>query len=46
MVENETFVQTSQLEVIVTGNQHTVTFNDVPEITEELESNEQSSTNQ
>ena len=43
--ENVTFVQTSQLEVIVTGNQHTVTFNDVPEITEEPESNEQSSVN-
>ena len=43
MNENETFVQTSQLEV--TGNQHTVTFNDVPEITEESESNEQSSVN-
>ena len=39
--ESETFVQTSQLEVIVTGNQHTVTFNDVPVITEEPESNEQ-----
>ena len=35
--ENEIFVQTSQLEVIVTGNQHTVTFNDVPELTEEPE---------
>ena len=45
MNENETFVQTSQLEVIVTGNQHTVTFNDIPEITEEPESNEQSSVN-
>ena len=44
--ENETFVQTSQLEVIVTGNQHTVTFNDVSEITDEPESNEQSSVNQ
>ena len=43
--ENVTFVQTSQLEVIVTGNQHTVTFNDVPKITEEPESNEQSSVN-
>ena len=43
--ENETFVQTSQLEVIVTGNQHTVTFNDVPVITEEPESNEQSIAN-
>ena len=27
---DETVVQTSQLEVIVTGDQHTVTFNDVP----------------
>ena len=45
MDENVTFVQTSQLEVIVTGNQHTVTFNDVPEITEEPETNEQSSVN-
>ena len=44
--ESETFVQTSQLEVIVTGNQHTVTFNDVPVITEEPESNEQSINNQ
>ena len=44
--ESETFVQTSQLEVIVTGNQHTVTFNDVPVITEEPESNEQSIANQ
>ena len=43
--ESETFVQTSQLEVIVTGNQHTVTFNDVPVITEEPESNEQLITN-
>ena len=43
--ESETFVQTSQLEVIVTGNQHTVTFNDVPVITEEPESNEQSIAN-
>ena len=43
--ENETFVQTSQLKVIVAGNQHTVTFNNVPEITEEPESNEQSSVN-
>ena len=40
--ENVTFVQTSELEVIVTGNQHTVTFN---EITEEPESNEQFSVN-
>ena len=40
--ENVTFMQTSELEVIVTGNQHTVTFN---EITEEPESNEQSSVN-
>ena len=39
MNENVTFVQTSELEVIVTGNQHTVTFND---ITEEPETNEQS----
>ena len=39
------FVQTSQLEVIVTGKQHIVTFSDVPEITEEPESNEQSSVN-
>ena len=39
--ESETFVQTSQLKVIVTGNQHTVMFNDVPLITEEPESNEQ-----
>ena len=37
-----TFVQTSDLEVIVFGNQHTVTFN---EITEEQESNEQSNVN-
>ena len=44
--ESETFVQTSELEVIVTGNQHTVTFNDVPVITEEPESNEQSINNQ
>ena len=44
--ESETFVQTSQLEVIVTGNQHTVTFNDVPVITEEPESNEQLINNQ
>ena len=43
--ENVTFVQTSELEVIVTGNQHTMTFNDVPEITEESESNEQSGVN-
>ena len=43
--ENEKFLQTSQLEVIVTGNQHTVTFNDVPVITEEPESNEQSIAN-
>ena len=27
---DETVVQTSQLEVIVTGDQHIVTFNDVP----------------
>ena len=38
--DNEVIVQTSQLEVIVTGNQHTVTFNEVPVITEELEPNE------
>ena len=38
MNESVTFVQTSELEVIVTGNQHTVTFND---ITEEPETNEQ-----
>ena len=38
--ENVTFMQTSELDWIVTGNQHTVTFN---EITEEPESNEQSS---
>ena len=38
--EDETIVQTSQLEVIVTGNQHTVTFNEVPVIAEELEPNE------
>ena len=37
--ENETIVQTSQLEVIVTGNQHTVTFNEVPVIAEELDPN-------
>ena len=43
--ESETFVQTSQLEVIVTGNQHTVNFNDVPVIAEEPESNGQSITN-
>ena len=42
MNESVTFVQTSELKVIVTGNQHTVTFN---EITEEPESNEQSSVN-
>ena len=42
MNENVTFVQTSELEVIVTGNQHTVTFND---ITEEPETNEQSNVN-
>ena len=32
-MENEsvTFVQTSELEVIVSGNQHTVTFNDIIE---------------
>ena len=40
MNENETFVQTSQLEVIVTGSQHTVTFNEVPVITEEPKPNE------
>ena len=42
MNESVTFVQTSELEVIVTGNQHTVTFND---ITEEPETNEQSNVN-
>ena len=43
---NETVVQTSQLEVIVTGNKHTVTFNDVPEFTEEPEPNNQLINNQ
>ena len=38
--DNEIIVQTSQLEVIVTGNQHTVTFNEVPVIDEKLEPNE------
>ena len=38
---DETFVQTSQLEVIVTGDQHTVTFNDVPVLFEEPEPNNQ-----
>ena len=38
---DETFVQTSQLEVIVTGEQHTVTFNDVPVVIEEPEPNNQ-----
>ena len=42
MDKSVTFVQTSELEVIVSGNQHTVTFN---EITEEPETNEQSSAN-
>ena len=32
---DETVVQTSQLEVIVTNDQHTVTFNDVPVVFEE-----------
>ena len=41
-----TFVQTSQLEVIVTGNQHTVTFNDVPILVEEPEPNNQLINNQ
>ena len=40
--ESVTFVQTSELEVIVTGNQHTVTFND---ITEEPETSKQSKVN-
>ena len=43
---DETVVQTSQLEVIVNGNQHTVTFNDVPISVEEPESNNQSINNQ
>ena len=43
---DETVVQTSQLEVIVTGNQHTVTFNDVPILVEEPEPNNQSINNQ
>ena len=43
---DETVMQTSQLEVIVTGNQHTVTFNDVPELNEELEPNDQFINNQ
>ena len=38
---DETVVQTSQLEVIVTGDQHTVTFNDVPVVIEEPEPNNQ-----
>ena len=45
MDDNEIVVQTSHLEVIVPGNQHTVTFNDVPILTEEPEPNNQSSTN-
>ena len=32
--ESVTFVQTSELEVIVSGNQHTVTFNDITKETE------------
>ena len=43
---DETVVQTSQLEVVVTGNQHTVTFNDVSILTEEPEPNNQSTNNQ
>ena len=39
-------MQTSQLEVIVTGNQHTVTFNDAPILVEEPEPNNQSINNQ
>ena len=42
----ERVVQTSQLEVIVTGNQHTVTFNDVPVSLEEPKPNNQSINNQ
>ena len=36
---DETVVQTSQLEVIVTDDQHTVTFSDVPVLFEEPEPN-------
>ena len=36
---DETFIKTSQLEVIVTGYQHTVTFNDVAVVIEEPEPN-------
>ena len=39
-------VQTLQLEVIVTGNQHTVTFDDVPILVEESEPNNQLISNQ
>ena len=46
MDENEIVVQTSHLEVIVPGNQHTVTFNDVPIFTKEPEPNNQLTTNQ
>ena len=46
MEKNELVVQTSHLEVIVPGNQHTVTFNNVPVFTKEPESNNQLTTNQ
>ena len=46
MEENEIVVQTSHLGVIVPGNQHTVTFNDVPIFTKEPEPNNQLTTNQ
>ena len=46
MDEIEIFVQTSQLEVIVPGNQHTVTFNDVLIFTKESEPNNQLTFNQ
>ena len=38
---DETIVHTSQLEVIVTGDQCTMTFNDVPVLFEEPEPNNQ-----
>ena len=44
--ENETVMQTSHLEVIVSRNQHTVTFNDVPILTGEPESNNRLINNQ